>query len=134
MEKQSGNSLLYIECRRRLKEDDGWWSIGPSNVYRILGQTVCKNFLKWLWRYLLIGTAVWVLVFVLFEIVVRSDQGGSRNLFSEYENANKPFHVTLVIDDGKHSSAHKRHHFNTERNVYWILSYLQKERKVFFFF
>ena len=40
---------------------------------------------------------------------VRSDQGGSRNLFSEhkYENANKFLNVTLVSDDNKPSSAHK---------------------------
>ena len=42
---------------------------------------------------------------VSFVKVVRSDQGGSRNLFSE--NANTSFHVTLVFDDSKHFRAHK---------------------------
>ena len=89
---------------KRMMDDE---QLAPDNVYRIPGQTECVHFSMWLWLYLLIGTDVWLLVSVLFEIVVRSDQGGSRNLFSEYENANKPFHVTLVIDDSKHPSAHK---------------------------
>ena len=55
----------------------------------------------------LIGTDVCSFFLVSLAIIVRSDQGGSRNLFSEYENANKHFHVTLVVDDSNHFSAHK---------------------------
>ena len=55
----------------------------------------------------LIGTDVCSSFLVSLAIIVRSDQGGSRNLFSEYENANKPFHVTLVVDDSNDFSAHK---------------------------
>jgi hypothetical protein len=38
---------------------------------------------------------------------VRSDQVWRGNFFSEYEKANKPFHVTLAVDDSNHFSAHK---------------------------
>ena len=37
--------------------------------------------------------------------IVRSDQGGSRNLFLDYEN--KLSNVTLVFVDDKHFCAHK---------------------------
>ena len=52
---------------------------------------------------------------------VRSDQGGSRNLFSEhkYENANTFLNVTLVSDDNKPSSAHKGSNYQ-KHNAKWI--------------
>ena len=53
----------------------------------------------------LIGTDVYSYLIVSFVKVIRSDQGGSRNLFSE--NANTSFHVTLVFDDSEHFRAHK---------------------------
>ena len=42
---------------------------------------------------------------ILISSSVRSDQGGSRNLFSKY--ANKDSNVTFVLDDKQQFSAHK---------------------------
>ena len=57
-----------------------------------------------------IGTDV-LLISLLFTIlIVRSDQGESRNLFSQNtKNANKTIelHVTFVFDDCSNFSAHK---------------------------
>ena len=39
--------------------------------------------------------------------IVRSDQGGSRNLFSVIDYENKYFNVTLVLDDNQYFRAHK---------------------------
>ena len=54
----------------------------------------------------LIGTDVCLFNLSSPHIVVRSDQGGSRNLFADtkHEYENKPFNVTLVLDDNQFSA------------------------------
>ena len=78
---------------------------------QLLGQTECKFFQSWLYVCYVISYWYWCIqIFRIFKvIVVRSDQGGSRNLFSiqKYKNENKSFHVTLVSDDSQHFGAHK---------------------------
>ena len=60
-------------------------------------KTMCSNFL------LVLMFALYFHLKLLF--IVRSDQGGSRNLFSDANT--KLSNVTLVIDDQHHFRAHK---------------------------
>ena len=69
-----------------------------------------KIFMQYNYEYLcvdcfLIGTDVYLISLFFNLIIVRSDQGGSRNLFST-QNVNKTTNVTLVFDDNNFS-AHK---------------------------
>ena len=66
---------------------------------------------------LLIGTAVSLIFYNFYQLIVRSEQGGSRNLFSDYEHANKPFNVTFAFDDNQFS-AHKGRTYHNYNNKY----------------
>ena len=56
--------------------------------------------------FFLVAKYVSYLIFQTISIV-RSDQGGSRNLFSVIDYENKYFNVTLVLDDNQYFRAHK---------------------------
>ena len=56
--------------------------------------------------------------------IVRSEQGGSRNLFSDYEHANKPFNVTLAFDDNQFSAHKGRTYHNYNFYLYlWNITH-----------
>ena len=65
---------------------------------------------------LLIGTDVCLIFYNFDQLIVRSDQGGSRNLFSDYEHENKSFNVTLAFDDNQFSAHKGKNYHNYNHN------------------
>ena len=90
MANQSGINPLYTECSMKQRGVE----YGPSENLGQRNDVFSKKCVIFLY-----GSEYVSYSLILISSSVRSDQGGSRNLFSITKYANKDSDVTLVVDD-----------------------------------